>query len=167
MQDLVHRHRRERLIAVKASAAEERAHRNAGRPTLTPDPPREHVLTALVVFTAAFGGVYFLIETYLSAVGSGLVRFGYLVDLFGIVLLMSGAVAGWRGRTSARATLTAGWAWTAANFWRATMDRYASVAEGPSPYPASLGLWLGPLLTAVAIVVMAAAVWVTARHARA
>ena len=55
----------------------------------------------------------------------------YLVDFIGILLLVWGAVrARQRLAGASLALLTAGYAWTGANFWRGTFDRVREVSGG-------------------------------------
>ena len=87
--------------------------------------PRER---PLVVFTVAFLVLYAPIETWYSA--PELWDPFYLVDLIGMGLLASGA-AGFRSRGRLRVgVLAAGYAWTAANFWRALFGRLADLRQG-------------------------------------
>ena len=85
--------------------------------------------TQLETFTLAFLIAYAPIETWYS-----MPEFWdpfYLVDVVGIVLLILGIVRLRRGRPPAAVgMLTAGYAWTSANFWRALFDRISEVAAG-------------------------------------
>jgi hypothetical protein len=55
----------------------------------------------------------------------------YLVDLIAMVLLTLGVVRSRQGRPRiALGLLTGGWGWLGANGWRATADRFESLAEG-------------------------------------
>jgi hypothetical protein len=87
-----------------------------------------------------------------------------VIDLIGMALLAAGAASGWRAARRASAWLAAGWAWTSANVWRGTMERYAAVSEGRALFFGDVELWLGPLLTGVAMLATAAALFLP-RHA--
>jgi hypothetical protein len=83
---------------------------------------------ALVTFTVAVLVVYVPIETWYSA--PELWDPFYLVDLAGMVLLALGAT-GFRSQGRLRVgLLAAGYAWTAANFWRALFGRVADLRQG-------------------------------------
>jgi hypothetical protein len=87
--------------------------------------PRER---ALVAFTVTVLVIYVPIETWYSA--PALWDPFYLVDLMGMVLLALGAAGvGSQGRLRV-GLLTAGYAWTAANFWRALFGRVADLRQG-------------------------------------
>ena len=90
----------------------------------------EHHRTArLQAFTLAFLIAYAPIETWYSM--ADLRDPFYLVDVIGIVLLILGMVRLRRGLLSGSVgMLTAGYAWTGANFWRALFDRVSEVAAG-------------------------------------
>jgi hypothetical protein len=158
VQEQVHRHRRQRLLGVKASH-DQHGHRR-------PHPSEDfrglpEGVMSLVTFL--WVAVYLPVETYVSWTGLGVFRFSYLVDLVGIGLLATGAWAAWRGRGHCGALLATGWAWTAANFWRGTMDRYATSARGLLPWAHRHELWIGPLVTVVAIAAVAASLWIAIR----
>ena len=88
-----------------------------------------HRATRLETFTLAFLIAYAPIETWYSL--PELWDPFYLVDVIGIVLLILGMVRLRRGRPAAAVgMLTAGYAWTGANFWRALFDRVSEVAAG-------------------------------------
>ena|SRR5690242_1997360 len=55
----------------------------------------------------------------------------YIIDVIAFGLLILGVVRSLRARPrSAPALLTAGWAWAAANFWRAAFDRIGTLQRG-------------------------------------
>ena len=88
-----------------------------------------HRAARLETFTFAFLIAYAPIETWYSL--PELWDPFYLVDVIGIVLLILGIVRLRRGRAAAAVgMLTAGYAWTSANFWRALFDRVSEVAAG-------------------------------------
>jgi hypothetical protein len=113
--------------------------------------------------TLLWVAVYLPVETYVSWKGLGVFRFSYLVDLVGIALLIAGGGAAWRGRPYCGALLATGWAWTAANFWRGTMERYATSARGFLPWAHRNELWIGPLVTVMAMAALAASLWIAFR----
>jgi hypothetical protein len=88
-----------------------------------------HRAARLQTFTLTFLVAYAPIETWYSM--PELWDPFYLVDVVGIVLLILGTARLRRGRPSAAVgMLTAGYAWTGANFWRALFDRVSEVASG-------------------------------------
>ena len=88
-----------------------------------------HRAARLQTFTLAFLIAYAPIETWYSM--PELWDPFYLVDVIGIALLISGMVRLRRGLLSESVgILTAGYAWTGANFWRALFDRVSEVAAG-------------------------------------
>ena len=129
------------------------------RPLPPPDPIRDVVDVSLAAFTVLWVIVYFPFETYLSWRGTGFLRFAYLIDLIGIALLVAGAAAVWRVRPYGGIVMAAGWAWTAANFWRGTMERYQAIKHFGWVFPGPYALWLGPLLTAVAVAALGVSLW--------
>ena len=88
-----------------------------------------HRAARLQTFTLTFLIAYAPIETWYSM--PELWDPFYVVDLIGIVLLILGMVRLRRGLLSGSlGMLTAGYAWTGANFWRALFDRVSEVAAG-------------------------------------
>ena len=87
-----------------------------------------HRATRLQTFTLTFLIAYAPIETWYSL--PALWDPFYLVDVIGIVLLILGMVRLQRGLSGSVGMLTAGYAWTGANFWRALFDRVSEVAAG-------------------------------------
>ena len=85
MQDLIHRHRRERLIA-KADASAGR-HRRPPAPASTGE-TRTQLHTTLAIGTFIWTLVYLPIETYVSWAVGGLLRFHFLIDLLGILPIL-------------------------------------------------------------------------------
>lgn len=112
----------------------------------------------LLTFTIVWLCVYVPLETYASAIGAGVFTFGYLIDVVGMVLMAIGVMDA-RRSPPAYATLAAGWAWTSANFWRGTMERYWTVEQGRSLQFGSGELIVGPILTALAMAALAATLW--------
>lgn len=117
----------------------------------------------LLRFTILWLGVYFPLETFASLRGAGVFTFSYLIDLVGMGLLAAGVVGTHRRRPLGHGLLVAGWAWTSANFWRGTTERFWTVADGRHLQFGSIELWLGPLVTAIAILAMAASIAATRR----
>jgi hypothetical protein len=167
VQELVHSHRRERLIGLKHEAAVAQQSRRRRSPVekKPATPAREPRPTMLAVFTLVWVGVYLPIEVYSSWLAGGLLRFTFLIDLIGIVLLAAGGLSGWRAARMASGWLTAGWAWTGANFWRGTMERFAAANEGRALFFGEAELWLGPVLTAIAMAATAAALFLPRQYA--
>jgi len=88
-----------------------------------------HSAARLATFTLAFLVVYAPIETWYSL--PELWDPFYLVDFIGMVLLTLGVVRLRRGPSPPPlGMLVAGYAWTGANFWRATFGRVIEVANG-------------------------------------
>ncbi len=168
MQDLVHSHRRQRLVAHRVRPREHRSPSpspEAGPPT----GPRTSGILRTTLAAATLVGVliYLPIEVYTSWKLGALLRFAFLIDLVGIGLLSAGGLGVWRNRPVGPGLLVAGWAWTSANFWRATMERYATVAQGGTLYAGEIELWLGPGVTGVAMLALGASLRLALRAARA
>jgi len=118
----------------------------------------------LVGFTIAWLCVYVPLETFASIAGAGLVTFGYFIDVVGMVLMAAG-VASARRNPPSYVVLAAGWAWTSANFWRGTMERYWAVEQGRSLQFGPNELVVGPVLTGLAVAALAATLWKGRRQA--
>ena len=89
----------------------------------------DHRHTRLTAFTLAVLIFYAPIETWYSI--PELWDPFYLVDFIGILLLIWGVLRLRRGQALPRVgMLIAGYAWTAANFWRAFFWRISEVAAG-------------------------------------
>ena len=91
--------------------------------------------TRLARFTLGGLAIYAPLETWASLQTprgvAGLLGPFYLVDLIGMVLMLLGAVHSLRRRPRpAPGLLCAAYAWTGANFWRATFGRVDAVANG-------------------------------------
>jgi hypothetical protein len=160
VQDRIHRHRRERLIA-KADGSGGR-HRRPAAP-LSAGEMRTPLHTTLAIGTFVWALIYFPIESYVSWAVGGLLRFHFFIDLLGILLLCLGALSAWRAEPRSPAVLAAAWGWTAANFWRGTMERFWTVGRGGTLYAGSIELWLGPALTSMAILMLGASLWLAWR----
>lgn len=68
-----------------------------------------------------------------------------------------GALSALKRRTIAPALLSIAWSWTAATMWRATADRFWYVSIGRELYAGRTELWLAPIITALAVLPMVAA----------
>lgn len=112
----------------------------------------------LIGSTIAWLCVYVPLETYASVTGAGVFTFGYFIDVVGMVLMTAGVVAA-RRTPPAYGTLAAGWAWTSANFWRGTMERFWAVEQGSPLQFGPIELVVGPVLTAVAITALVCSLW--------
>lgn len=110
----------------------------------------------LTRFTLVCLCVYVPLETVVSTGRDGVLTFGYLIDFVGMCLLAGGLVAMRRTTPLGFGLLTAGWAWTSANFWRATMERFWTFSDGRPLQFGSIELWLGPGLTLTAMLAMTA-----------
>ena len=118
----------------------------------------------LITFTIVWLCVYIPLETYASAMGHGVFTFGYLIDVVGMVLMATGVIAA-RRTPPAYTVLATGGAWTSANFWRATMERYWTVQQGRALQFGSGELIVGPVLTGLALTALVATLWrERARH---
>lgn len=120
----------------------------------------------MAIFTLLWALIYLPIETYGSWKVGGLVRFAYLIDVIGIGLLLAGSFAAWRAHPVACTLLAGAWAWTSANFWRGTMERFWTVAQGGTLVAGRAELWLGPILTGVAILAFIASLGLSIRESR-
>jgi hypothetical protein len=115
------------------------------------------MLRSIVVwFTWIFAVIFVPIETYLSFVpieryltlSSVLIPLsGYAVNVFGVGIMLWGAVSLRRGRPYAEGVLATGWGWTTAAFWRATNSRYWLAEQGAQLYFGPAELWLAPVFT--------------------
>lgn len=106
----------------------------------------------LIGFTVLWLCVYFSLETYASLARGGVLSFGYLIDLVGMLLMAAGVLMARSRRPGAFSLLSAGWAWTSANFWRGTMERFRVASPpGQSLQFGAVELWLGPALTLLAM----------------
>jgi hypothetical protein len=121
--------------------------------------------TALAWFTCAFLAIYAPLETLVSW-SYGLTSPYYLVDLVAMLVLAAGVVRSLRSRPrSSAALLTAGWGWAAANFWRATLDRFEATREGETLQFGPVELTLAYCITALAVVCFVVGIWLVSRSA--
>jgi len=164
-QEQVHRDRRQRLIGVRTE--EPATYRRRIAP-----PPQHPVVSsvegALAVFTTIWVFLYFPLATYLVVKGTQSLWlsyvFSYLADLTGMALLISGVAALWRVRPFAGPLTAAGWAWTAATLWRSTVERHLASGQGRPMAPGPVALWLGPVLTVIALSAIGVSFWVIVRR---
>ncbi len=119
----------------------------------------------LTGFTITWLCVYVPLETFASIAGAGLFTFGYLIDVVGMVLMTAGVVFA-RRQPPSYVVLAAGWAWTSANFWRGTMERYWAVDQGRSLQFGPNELVVGPILTGLAIAALGCTLWKGSRQGR-
>ena len=79
------------------------------------------------------------------------------MNVLGMGLMSWGALSALKRRTIAPALLSIAWSWTAATMWRATADRFWYVSIGRELYAGRTELWLAPIITALAVLPMVAA----------
>ena len=109
------------------------------------------MLKSIVVwFTCIWAVVFVPIETYLSWSSAPPRLSGYVVNVFGVAIMLWGIVSLRRRRPYAEGLLATGWAWTTAVFWRGTNMRYWLATQGKPLSFGRLELWLGPLFTMIA-----------------
>ncbi|MEN7341784.1 MAG: hypothetical protein AAAFM81_02535 [Pseudomonadota bacterium] len=120
---------------------------------------RRGLETVLCWYTVVLLALYLPLETWAS-LPAGLLSPYYIVDLVGMALLALGVAASFNARPySNPAILCAGYAWCAANGWRATADRLSLINRG-EPLPLG-GIELAVVggSTLAAIFVTAALAW--------
>jgi hypothetical protein len=118
------------------------------------------------VLAACFLAVSVPVETVYSW-RNGLSDPYYLVKVAGWVLLMKGVIdARRRHAHAAVAFLVAGWAWLAANFWRALADRVTDMTAGQSLRLGSIELWFAGGCLLVCLVGLMWSLRVAARQQR-
>jgi hypothetical protein len=161
-QEQVHRHRQQRLIGVRAASAQTHERRRIAPPPA--HPTITAVESSLAVCTTIWLILYFPVETYTSARGTGVLRLSYVIDLVGMGLLAAGVVALWRVRPFAGALTATGWAWTAANFWRSAMERHYALDHGRVALFGSFGVWVAAAVTLCSMVAVGVCLWVTVRR---
>ena len=113
----------------------------------------------IAVYTLVWLAVYVPGETYvtISIAGRwGLLHPAYLMNVVGMVLMFWGVRAALTRQGIAPALLAVAWSWTAATMWRATVDRFWYVSLGRELYAGRMELWLGPIITALAVLPMVA-----------
>ena len=104
----------------------------------------------VVWFTWIWAVVFVPIETYLSWWSAPPRLSGYVVNVFGVGIMLWSIVSLRRRRPYAEGLLATGWGWTTAVFWRGTNLRYWLAAQGKPLSFGRLELWLGPLFTIIA-----------------
>ena len=118
-------------------------------------------------FSWLWAVVFVPIETYLSFLRTPFPFSGYTVNVVGVGITLWGSVSLRRGRAYGEGVLAAGWAWTAAVFWRATNLRYWYAAEIGDLSFGPIELWLAPLFTAMAVgAFLCSLVLLVRRHAQ-
>ena len=130
-------------------------------------PKRLALMRVVRWYTFAWLAVYVPLETFVtvSSVGwRGILNQGYIANLIGMALMARGALAAKNDRAAAPGLLAAGWAWTAATFWRATAQRFWAMEHGYTLYAGSIELWLAPMITALALLGMVASLVLVARR---
>src|SRR5262245_45865005 len=94
--------------------------------------------TILVRFTWFFAVVFGAAETYVTWLSGERPAFEvvlvseYVVNVFGVGIMLWGLVSLHRRRPYADAVLAAGWAWMTTVFWRGTNLRFRLAAQGDS-----------------------------------
>ena len=110
--------------------------------------------------------VYIPLETFVtvsSAGWRGILNQGYIANVIGMALMSWGALSARNDRAAAPGLLAAGWAWTAATFWRATAQRFWAIEHGDALYAGPIELWLAPIVTALALLGMVASLALVVR----
>jgi hypothetical protein len=113
----------------------------------------------IAIYTLVWLAVYVPAETYvtISIAGPwGLLHPAYVMNVLGMGLMFWGVRAALQGRPVAPAILAVAWSWNAATMWRATVDRFWYVSLGRELYAGRVELWLGPIITALAVLPMIA-----------
>jgi hypothetical protein len=109
------------------------------------------MLKSIVVwFTWIWAVVFVPIETYLSWWSAPPRLSAYVVNVFGVGLMLWGIVSLRRGRPYAEGVLATGWGWMTAVFWRGANLRYWLAVQGKPLSFGRLELWLGPVFTIIA-----------------
>ena len=122
----------------------------------------------LIWFTWIWAIVFVPIETYITWSIPHTPRLsGYAVNVFGVGIMLWGAISLHRGRPYAEGVLAAGWGWTTAVFWRATNLRYWLAAQGALLSFGPIELWLAPAFTMMAAAALIGSlVLLVTRHRR-
>ena len=118
--------------------------------------------TRLATFTLIYLIGYAPLETWAS--WPRLTSPSYLIDAIAMVLLLWGGVHSLAKRPRrAPGLLTAGWAWTAANYWRAFFDRVQFVREGGAVQLGNAEYWTvgGALVMAMVCLALSASMTAT------
>jgi hypothetical protein len=116
---------------------------------------------SLAKFTVAFVAIYGPLETWASW-ADGLTDPFYLVDFIGMVLLLWGGVVSLRA-SAGPGVMAAGWAWTGANFWRATFGRVNALRAGEQLDHGLIEMCVVACGTALALACLGLALFLTAR----
>jgi hypothetical protein len=127
---------------------------------------KRSIETALARTTLVIVAVYAPLETWVSW-GDGLLSPYYLVDVVAMVLLFWGALYSLSRRPQpASGVLCAAYAWTSANGWRATADRWRVLEAGGALAHGSAEMWIVSITTALSIVVFAGLLFLLASSPR-
>ena len=87
-----------------------------------------------------------------------------VVHVIGMGLMLYGVVHSWRAAPqSAAGILCAAWAWTGADWYRATSDRVVELAEGHSLDFEPIKMWVVAGFTAVTLVCFGLALFIVVR----
>lgn len=111
----------------------------------------------LAIYTGAWLALYAPGETFytISLLGlRGVLHPAFAMSVIGMALLCAGAVTVWRERPYGPGLLAAAWSWMAATMWRAAADRFWYVSLGRELPGGDVELWLGPVVTALAVAPM-------------
>jgi hypothetical protein len=103
----------------------------------------------IVRFAWIWAAIFVPIETYLSWIHAPFFS-EYAVNVFGVGIMLWGALSLQKDRPYAEGLLATGWGWTTAVFWRGTNLRYWFAAQGAPLYFGRAELWLGPIFTLMA-----------------
>ena len=122
--------------------------------------------TIVVWFTWIFAVVFVPIETYLSWSSAPPRLSGYVVNVFGVGIMLWGAVSLRRGRPYAEGLLATSWGWTTAVFWRGANSRYWLAAHGLPLYFGRLELWLAPIFTIIVGAALACSLVLLLNHSK-
>jgi len=117
----------------------------------------------LAYFTLVYLACYAPIETWAS--WPHLTSPFYLIDAIGMAQLLWGSVHSLAARPRrAPGLLAAGWAWTAANYWRAFFDRVRYVNEGGNLQLGAPEYWTVGGALVMALLCLALSASMTARR---
>jgi hypothetical protein len=123
---------------------------------------------SLAVYTLIWLAIYAPGETLYTVTFTGVrgvIHPAFLMNVIGMAMMLGGAISTWRDRLYAPGLLAAAWSWTAATVWRATADRFWYVSLGRE-LPGGTGeLWLGPVITVLAVLPMIGSLILVFRHA--
>ena len=120
---------------------------------------RRKIETGICWYTVFVLALYLPLETWTS-LPAGLLSPYYIVDLVGMILMGLGVKASLHARPNSNpAILCVGYAWCAANGWRATADRLALLDRGEPLALGSIELAAIGGSTIIAIAIMVVLLW--------